>query len=246
MATTQPTALGLPAAITACLFDLDGVLTPTAALHQRAWKEMFDAFLSERGGPNLQTPFTSEDYNLYVDGKPRQEGIRSFLQSRGIELPERAGPGEDSLQSLGERKQAIVVRLLDTEGVTPYPGSVRFATEVRRAGLSSAVVSSSANCRRVLHAARIDGLFDAVVDGDVAARRKLAGKPAPDTFLEGARLLGVAPAAAAVFEDALAGVEAGRAGGFGYVVGVDRVHHAQALREHGADTVVSDLSELLR
>jgi beta-phosphoglucomutase family hydrolase len=240
-------APGLPAAITVCLFDLDGVLTPTALVHKRAWKETFDEYLRTRSKATGEPfhEFTSHDYDEYVDGLPRTDGVRSFLKSRDIELPEQAPQGEESLDSIGERKQELVEKLLSTEGVKPYPGSVRFVAEVRRRGLRSAVVSSSANARRVLQAAKIDGMFDQVVDGQLAKEQQLKGKPAPDTFLAGAKLLGVEPAAAAVFEDALAGVAAGHAGKFGYVVGVDRVDHAQALRDHGADTVVADLGDLL-
>jgi beta-phosphoglucomutase family hydrolase len=241
-------APGLPATITACLFDLDGVLTPTAEVHERAWKETFDEYLQARAKETGEAfhEFTPVDYNEYVDGLPREAGVRAFLKSRNIELPETSGsPDEPSLESIGERKQERVEELLDTEGVRPYPGSLRYAAEIRRRGIRSAVVSSSANARRVLRAARIEKLFDEVVDGQLAKQQKLKGKPAPDTFLAGAKLLGVKPKQAAVFEDALAGVAAGHAGNFGYVIGVDRVDHAQALREHGADKVVEDLAELL-
>jgi beta-phosphoglucomutase family hydrolase len=243
----QPSAPGLPAGITACLFDLDGVLTPTALVHQRAWKETFDDYLRARAKAAGETyhEFSSHDYDEYVDGLPRTEGVRSFLKSREIELPEEAPSGEESLESIGARKQELVEQLLSSEGVTPYPGSVRFVAEVRRLGLRVAVVSSSANARKVLKAAKIDGMFDEVVDGQLAKQQQLKGKPAPDTFLAGAKLLGVEPSAAAVFEDALAGVAAGHAGKFGYVIGVDRADHAQALRDHGADKVVTDLGELL-
>ena len=234
--------LGLPDGISACLFDLDGVLTPTAAVHAAAWKAMFDAFLADRAAAS-RTPFVPfdehADYDEYVDGKPRLAGVRDFLASRSITLTE----GE--VEELGNRKNELVLELLRTHGVEPYEGSVRYLHAARDAGLHRAVVSSSRNCREVLEAAGIDDLFEAQVDGNVAAAEGLAGKPAPDTFLAAARKLGVAPAAAAVFEDALAGVAAGRAGGFGYVVGVDRVGQAGALREHGADVVVEDLAELL-
>jgi beta-phosphoglucomutase family hydrolase len=232
----------LPPGITTCLFDLDGVLTQTAKLHARAWKTMFDAFLRERAQQTGE-PFTEfrlpEDYETYVDGKPRLDGVRSFLASRGIDVP------PDVVEELGTRKNEIVLELIRKEGVEVYEGSVRFVEAARDAGLHRAVVSSSANCRDVLAAARIDHLFEVVVDGVVAEREHLAGKPAPDTFLAAARMLGAEPPAAAVFEDAVAGVEAGRAGGFGHVVGVDRTGHADALREHGADVVVRDLAELL-
>jgi beta-phosphoglucomutase family hydrolase len=228
--------LGLPAAITACLFDLDGVLTTTAELHARAWKEMFDAFLAERGEPPFELP---RDYDQYVDGKPRLDGVRSFLAARGIEA------GEELVRELGERKNAIVLGLIRAGGAQVYEGSRRYAEAARDAGLRRAVVSSSANAREVLAAVGIEDLFEAVVDGVDAKRLGLPGKPAPDMFLEGARALDTPPGAAAVFEDALAGVEAGRRGGFGFVVGVDRTGQAQALRERGADIVVSDLAELL-
>ena len=234
--------LGLPDGISACLFDLDGVLTPTAAVHAAAWKAMFDTFLADRatacGKPFV--PFDEhDDYDEYVDGKPRVAGVRDFLASRGIEMQE----GE--LEALGNRKNQLVLELLRTQGVKPYEGSLRYLQAARDAGLRRAVVSSSRNCREVLQAAGIDDLLEVRVDGNVAADEGLAGKPAPDTFLAAARKLRVEPAAAAVFEDALAGVAAGRAGGFGCVVGVDRVGQAQALRDHGADVVVQDLGELL-
>lgn len=238
--------LGLPAGVTACLFDLDGVLTETAIVHAAAWKEMFDEFLATQPG---QRPFDlSEDYGNYVDGKPRFNGVRDFLTSRGIHLPEGADddpPSADTVHGLGNRKNVLVLDKIRNEGVDPYPGSVRYLQAARDAGLRRAVVSSSANCEDVVRAAGIEDLLEVRVDGQVAEERHLAGKPAPDTFLAAAELLGVPAAAAAVFEDALAGVEAGRAGGFGAVVGVDRVGHADALTEHGATVVVQDLGELL-
>jgi beta-phosphoglucomutase family hydrolase len=243
--------LGLPAGVTACLFDLDGVLTQTAKVHAAAWKEMFDDFLRERAARTGEqfVPFDAEaDYDTYVDGKPRDDGVRSFLASRGIELPEGDPddpPSKETVHGLGRRKNEIVQRLIHEHGVQPYEGSVRYVEAARDAGLRRAVVSSSTNTNEVLAAAGIEGLFERVIDGVVAERERLKGKPAPDTFLAGARALGVEPAGAAVFEDALAGVEAGRAGGFGRVVGVDRVGQAEALRRHGADIVVSDLAELL-
>jgi beta-phosphoglucomutase family hydrolase len=243
--------LGLPAGIRACLFDLDGVLTPTALVHAAAWKQMFDAYLRERAAQTGQPfePFdAAADYERYVDGKPRYDGVRSFLASRGIELSEGtpADPaGAETVCGLGNRKDELVVDLL-RRGVEPYPGSVRYVRAVRDAGLHRAVVSASVHCAEVLEAAGIADLFEVRIDGIVAAERRLRGKPAPDTFLAAAEGLGVPPSAAAVFEDALAGVEAGRAGGFGFVVGVDRVGQAEALREHGADVVVSDLAELLQ
>jgi beta-phosphoglucomutase family hydrolase len=235
----------------ACLFDLDGVLTKTAQLHAAAWKEMFDAYLrqrAERAGEPFVAFDAAADYDEYVDGKPRYEGVQSFLASRGIELP-RGEPSDppdaETVDGLGNRKNEIVLRLIRERGIEPYEGSVRYVHAAREAGLRRAVVSSSTNCREVLIAAGIEDLFEVRIDGVLAERQHLRGKPAPDTFLAGARALGVEPAHAAVFEDALAGVAAGRAGRFGFVVGVDRVGQADALREHGADVVVSDLSELL-
>jgi beta-phosphoglucomutase family hydrolase len=243
--------LKLPDGITTCLFDLDGVLTQTAKIHAQAWKEMFDGFLrdrSERTGEPFREFDRPTDYDEYVDGKPRLQGVCSFLESRGIELP--MGSPTDPLEAetvhaLGTRKNALVVELIHRQGVEPYEGSVRFVEAARDRGLRRAVVSSSTNCEDVLVAAGIDHLFEERVDGVVAERENLAGKPAPDTFLEGARLLGAAPDEAAVFEDALAGVEAGRAGAFGWVVGVDRTGQADALRRRGADIVVQDLADLV-
>lgn len=243
--------LGLPDSVRACLFDLDGVLTQTAKIHAAAWKEMFDGYLRERAERTGErfVPFDEEgDYDEYVDGKPRYDGVRSFLAARGIELPEGAEsdpPEAETVRGLGNRKNELVLRLIRERGVEPYEGSVRYLRAAREAGLRRAVVSSSSNCRDVLAAAGIEGLLEERIDGIVAERERLRGKPAPDTFLAGARALGVEPAEAAVFEDALAGVAAGRAGEFGCVVGVDRAGHAGALRSHGADLVVSDLAELL-
>ena len=243
--------LGLPDSIRGCLFDLDGVLTKTAKVHAAAWKEMFDGFLSERARQTGQpfVPFDPvTDYDEYVDGKPRADGTRSFLASRGIELPdghEDDPPDAPTVYGLGNRKNEIVLRRIREDGVEAYDGSVRYVRAVRAAGLPRAVVSSSTNCRDVLVAAGIEDLFDARIDGVVAEREHLRGKPAPDTFLAGARALGLRPPTAVVFEDALAGVAAGRAGGFGFVVGVDRVGQAEALKEHGADIVVTDLAELM-
>jgi beta-phosphoglucomutase family hydrolase len=243
--------LGLPTGVTACLFDLDGVLTQTAKVHTAAWKQMFDSYLRDRaaaGGEDFVPFDPGADYDQYVDGKPRYEGVRSFLASRGIELPQGSPddpPGAETIDGLGNRKNEIVLALIREHGVEAYEGSVRYVRAAREAGLRRAVVSSSTNCRDVLEAAGIADLFEARIDGVVAEREHLKGKPAPDTFLAGARALGVAPAQAAVFEDALAGVAAGRSGGFACVVGVDRVGQAGALREHGADIVVSDLAELL-
>ncbi len=235
----------------ACLFDLDGVLTRTAAVHAEAWKAMFDAYLRERAA-RADEPFVpfdaADDYERFVNGKPRLDGVQAFLASRAIDLP--AGdpddpPTAETLSGLGARKNALVLRLIRERGVAPYEGSVRFVRSVREGGLRTAVVSSSANCREVLLAAGIEDLFEERVNGLVAERRHLQGKPAPDTFLAAARALGTPPARAAVFEDALAGVAAGRAGGFGWVVGVDRAGQADALRAHGADIVVGDLADLL-
>lgn len=235
----------------ACLFDLDGVLTQTAKIHAAAWKAMFDTYLLQRskrtGEPFV--PFDiATDYTLYVDGKLRQDGVRSFLISRGIAIPEGAvddPPAADTVYGLGTRKNDLVHTIIRRDGVDVYDGSVRFLETVRAAGLATAVVSASRNCREVLAAAGIARFFEVVVDGVVAGERGLRGKPLPDTFLAAAATLGVAPAGAAVFEDAVAGVAAGRAGAFGWVVGVDRTGHADALRANGADIVVSDLSELL-
>ena len=244
--------LDLPDGIRACLFDLDGVLTQTAKIHARAWEQMFDEFLrdwSERTREPFHPFDRPTDYDEYVDGKPRLDGVRSFLQSRGIDLPMGSPsdpPDADTIHGLGRRKNDLVLELIRQEGVEPYEGSVRFAEKAREQGLRRAVVSSSTNCQDVLVAAGIDHLFEARIDGVVAEREGLAGKPAPDTFLAGARALGLQSAEAAVFEDALAGVEAGRAGNFGWVVGVDRTGQAEALRRRGADVVVQDLAELLK
>jgi beta-phosphoglucomutase family hydrolase len=234
---TRPAIGRLPDGIEACLFDMDGVLTETAAVHAAAWKQTFDDFLRRRGEPF--EPFDDADYDEYVDGKPRTDGVRSFLASRGISV------SDDVIGRLADRKNELLLRLLREQGVKAYPGSVRFLRAVRDGGIGTAVVSSSANSREVLEAAGIADLFDARVDGTTIERDHLAGKPAPDSFLAAARELGTEPAAAAVFEDALAGVAAGRSGGFGYVVGVDRAGQADELRRHGADVVVTDLADLL-
>jgi beta-phosphoglucomutase family hydrolase len=244
--------LDLPRGITAYLFDLDGVLTQTAKVHAQAWKEMFDDFLRDWAERHDQ-PFESfdrpTDYDEYVDGKPRLDGVQSFLESRGIDVPMGSPsdpPDAETVHALGTRKNDRVLELIREQGVEPYAGSVRFAEAARDAGVRRAVVSSSTNCEDVLKAAGINHLFEARVDGVVAERENLKGKPAPDTFLEGARMLGAEPAQAAVFEDAQAGVQAGRAGDFGWVVGVDRTGQAEALKRRGADVVVQDLDELLR
>ncbi|MEV6992589.1 beta-phosphoglucomutase family hydrolase [Streptomyces sp. NPDC093228] len=242
------TNLGLPDTVRACLFDLDGVLTKTAVVHAAAWQETFDDFLRRREGPGFRPFDPVADYDEYVDGRPRADGVRSFLASRGIELPEGTEddpPERDTVHGLGSRKNGLLLEKIHTQGVEAYPGSVRYVEAVRAAGLATAVVSSSANCRDILVSVGIEDRFDVRIDGVVAAERRLPGKPHPDTFLAAAHDLGVAPAAAAVFEDALAGMDAGRAGHFAYVVGVDRVGQADALRRHGADTVVDDLAELL-
>jgi len=230
--------LGLPDQITTLLFDLDGVLTKTATVHAKAWKEMFDSYLKERDGDGF-TPFDlHHDYDQYVDGKPREDGVRDFLKSRDIDA-------DDALvKRLGDQKNDLVQKVIARDGVEVYDGSVDYVRRAKDAGLKLAVVSSSANAKPVLESVGILDLFDTVVDGHAVADDGLKGKPAPDTFLEGARRLGAEPAAAAVFEDALAGVEAGRAGAFGFVVGVDRVGQADALSQHGATVVVQDLSDL--
>ena len=243
--------LGLPDGIRAGLFDLDGVLTQTATVHGAAWKEMFDEFLRSRAEQTGEhfVPFdAAADYHRYVDGRPRRDGVRTFLASRGIELPEGApddGPAAATISGLANRKNELVLEIIQRGGVRPFDGSLRYVQAARDAGLRRAVVSASENTRAVLEGAGLDGLFEVRVDGVVARERNLRGKPAPDTFLAAADELGMLPQEAAVFEDALAGVAAGRAGHFGYVVGVDRVGQADALREHGADIVVSDLAELL-
>ena len=254
MSTQEAGRVGLPPGVQACLFDLDGVITQTAKVHAAAWKQMFDGYLEDRaertGEPFV--PFDeAADYPAYADGKLRADGTRSFLESRGIHLLE-GGPGgagdavdEETVQGLGNRKNLLVQQLIRADGVEVYPGSVTYVRAARAAGLATAVVSSSANTRDVLVATGLTGLFDGVVDAQVAWQQHLAGKPAPDTFVEGARLLGVPVDRSVVFEDALAGVEAGRAGGFGWVVGVDRVGHAAGLAAHGADLVVLDLADLL-
>ncbi|MBX4178416.1 beta-phosphoglucomutase family hydrolase [Streptomyces geysiriensis] len=240
------TQLGLPDSIRACLFDLDGVVTKTAVVHAAAWKETFDAFLRERDGADFR-PFTDSDYDEYVDGRPRADGVRTFLASRGIELPD--GDPDDppearTVNGVGNRKNELVLEKIRTDGVEPYEGTLRYIDAVRAAGLATAIVSSSANTRDVLRSIDAERLFDVRVDGVVARERGLPGKPRPDTFLAAARDLGVEPSRAAVFEDALAGMDAGRSGHFGYVVGVDRVGQTDALYAHGADRVVKDLAEL--
>ncbi|MEU6669610.1 beta-phosphoglucomutase family hydrolase [Streptomyces sp. NPDC046727] len=241
------TQLGLPDTVQACLFDLDGVVTKTAVVHAAAWKETFDAFL--RGYEGTQgRPFDAvADYDEYVDGRPRADGVRAFLDSRGIHLPE-GGPGDPpdarTVHGLGNRKNELLLARIRSGGVEAYEGTVRYLEAVRAEGLRTAIVSSSANCRDVLRAVGAEHFFDVRIDGVVAVERNLPGKPHPDTFLAAARDLGVEASRAAVFEDALAGMDAGRAGGFGYVVGVDRTGQTEALYAHGADIVVKDLAEL--
>ncbi|MEU2596651.1 beta-phosphoglucomutase family hydrolase [Streptomyces hirsutus] len=240
------TDLGLPENILACLFDLDGVISRTAAVHAAAWKQAFDAFLRERDGADFR-PFTDSDYAEYVDGRPRVDGVRTFLASRGVGLPLGTPddpPGTATVHGLARHKNELFLERIRSGGVEAYEGTLRYIEAARADGLRTAVVSASANCRDVLRALDAEHLFDARVDGVVAAERHLPGKPHPDTFLAAARDLGVPPGRAAVFEDALAGMDAGRAGRFGYVVGVDRVGRSAALYAHGADRVVTDLAEL--
>jgi beta-phosphoglucomutase family hydrolase len=231
--------LGLPDDIKADLFDLDGVLTQTAKVHAAAWKTMFDEYLRQRDGDGFVAFDAHHDYDEFVDGRPRADGVRSFLKSRGIDAD------EATVKALGDRKNELVLKLIERDGVEPYEGSIRYVHAAKDAGRKLAVVSSSANAKEVLKVVGILDLFDHVVDGHAVAEGGLAGKPAPDTFLAAAAALGVEPTHAAVFEDALAGVQAGRAGSFGVVVGVDRVGQADALAHHGATIVVQDLAELL-
>jgi beta-phosphoglucomutase family hydrolase len=243
--------LGLPDQVTACLFDLDGVLTPTATLHDAAWKDTFDGYLRARAERD-HTKFVefdpADDYNHYVDGKPRENGVRDFLKSRGITLADGAPddpPEAETVYGIGNRKNLILLGRLRSGALAPYPGSLRYLKAAKDAGLRRAVVSSSANTRQVVETTGLARYLEARVDGVTIRTKHLPGKPAPDTFLAAAEILGVDPKNAAVFEDAIAGVQAGRAGGFGYVVGVDRVGQADALRAHGADVVVTDLAELM-
>ncbi|MEV6945109.1 beta-phosphoglucomutase family hydrolase [Streptomyces sp. NPDC051172] len=239
--------LGLPEDIQACLFDLDGVVTRTAVVHAAAWKETFDAFLRGRDGEGFRPFDAVADYDEYVDGRPRADGVRTFLSSRGIELPEGSPddpPDKATVHGLGNRKNVLLLERIRTQGVEAYDGTLRYIEAVRAHGLRTAIVSSSANTRDVLRSIHAEDLFEVRIDGVVAAERKLPGKPRPDTFLEAAHDLGIEPSRAAVFEDALAGMDAGRSGHFGYVVGVDRVGQADALYAHGADVVVKDLAEL--
>ncbi len=242
---------GLPDGVKACLFDMDGVLTQTAVVHAAAWKEMFDEFLRARAESNRTefVPFDAHaEYDAYVDGKPRLDGTRSFLESRGIELPEGKPddpPGTPTIYGLSNRKNDLVLAKLSQGGVQVYEGTVTYIRSVREKGIATAIVSSSANTRQILDSAGLADLFDVRVDGLTATERGLRGKPAPDTFLAAATELRLTASQAAVFEDALAGVEAGRAGHFALVVGVDRVGQADGLAKHGADIVVKDVAELL-
>jgi beta-phosphoglucomutase family hydrolase len=238
--------LGLPDSIRACLFDLDGVLTDTATVHRKAWAATFDPMLAAQGQP----AFSGADYDDYVDGKPRLDGVRDFLASRKIHFPEGSdtdSPDAQTVHGLAARKNDDVLRRIRTEGVQVFPGSQRYLKAAVDVGLRRVVVSSSANTGDVLEVTGLAEYVEARIDGHTIIDTGMPGKPAPDSFLAGARLAQVEPAAAAVFEDATAGVEAGRRGNFGYVIGVNRVDddHAAALRAHGADIVVSDLSDLL-
>src|SRR5499425_840133 len=233
------------------LFDLDGVITNTAKLHAACWKQMFDEYLqkraAERGEPFR--PFDlATDYRLYVDGKPRFDGVRDFLASRGIQLPEGTPndqPEAETVGGLGNRKNDLVNKIIEDKGVEPYEGSVKLLHQVRHQGFKIAVVTSSQNCTAVLKAAKLDHCFDVQVDGNVIHAQHLAGKPAPDTYLMAAKLLGVEPRRAVVIEDALSGVEAGSNGNFGLVIGVARKGNADELRRHGAHLVVNDLGKLV-
>lgn len=247
----RPAALGLPAGVSTLLFDLDGVITKTAVVHAAAWKEMFDEFLEHRAAATgeQQAPFDARsDYDEYVDGKPRYDGVRSFLASRGIVLPDGEPsdpPTAETVCGLGNRKNDLVGELIRRDGVEAYPGTIEYLDASKSAGMRRAVVSSSANCRAILESCGLLDEFEEIMDGVVAAERGIKGKPAPDTFIAAARDLGATLEESVVFEDAIAGVQAGRAGGFGFVVGVDRVGQAAALKENGADVVVQDLEELI-
>lgn len=236
----------------AVLFDLDGVLTSTARVHAACWKKMFDEYLRKRAAERNEPfqPFDIEtDYRLYVDGKPRFDGVRDFLKSRGIRLPEGTQdepPGSETVRGLGNRKNEMVHKAIASGEVEAYAGSVAWVRHLRSAGIKTAVVSSSHNCEAVLKAAGIAGLFDVRVDGEVADRLRLTGKPAPDTYLTAAKQLGVDPKRAVVVEDAISGVQAGRKGSFGLVIGVARHHNGAELKANGADLVVADLGEMLR
>ena len=246
----MPASTITPDRYDAVLFDLDGVLTKTAVVHEAAWKAMFDEYLrqrAQRDGTDFD-PFTDDDYLRYVDGKPRADGVSSFLESRSIAIPHGEAndpPDRETAWGLGNRKDAHFHEILDRQGVEPYDDGVALLRGVRAAGIKTAVVSSSANTLAVLDAAGIADLFDARVDGTTVERLGLAGKPAPDEYLEAARELSVTPARAVVVEDAIAGVQSGRAGAFGLVVGANRRDDAAALRAGGADVAVQDLATLL-
>jgi beta-phosphoglucomutase family hydrolase len=235
----------------AVLFDLDGVITNTAKLHAACWKQMFDEYLQKRANERGEAfrPFDlAMDYRLYLDGKPRFDGVRDFLASRGIKLPEGNSddpPQAETVRGLGNRKNELVSDAIERVGVEAYEGSVHFIDQLRRDGFKIALVTSSENCAAVLKAAKLDSLFDARVDGHMIETQNLAGKPAPDTFLMAARLLGVEPRRAVVVEDAISGVQAGSSGNFGLVIGVARKGNAEELKHHGANVVVNDLSELV-
>ena len=234
----------------AVLFDLDGVITDTASIHASCWKQMFDEYLQKRAtsrGEEFRPFDIDADYRLYVDGKPRFDGVRDFLASRGIQLAQGSPddpPQAETVDGLGNRKNELVNKIIEEKGVQPYAGSVELLHQLRHEGFKIAVVSSSQNCAAVLKAAKLDGFFEVRVDGNVIHAQHLAGKPAPDTFLMAAKLLGAEPKRAIVIEDAISGVEAGSAGGFGLVIGVARKGNAEELRRHGAHLVVNDLGEL--
>src|SRR6516162_983756 len=235
----------------AVLLDLDGVITDTANLHAACWKQMFDEYLQKRATQSGEAfrPFDlATDYRLYVDGKPRFDGVRDFLKSRGIQLPEGSPddpPQVETVGGLGNRKNDLVNEVIEDVGVQPYEGSVQFIHHLRRHGFKIGVVTSSQNCTAVLKAAKLDAFFDVQVDGNMIQAQQLAGKPAPDTFLMAAKLLGVEPTRTVVVEDAISGVQAGSAGNFGLVIGVARKGNAEELKQHGAHLVVSDLGELV-
>jgi beta-phosphoglucomutase family hydrolase len=235
----------------AVLLDLDGVITDTASVHAACWKQMFDEYLQKRATQRGEAfrPFDlTTDYQIYVDGEPRFDGVRDFLTSRGIQLPDGSPddpPQVETVGGLGNRKNALVNKVIEDRGVTPYEGSVKFIRQLRDRGFKIAVVTSSQNCTAVLKAAKLDALFEVRVDGNLIRAQHLAGKPAPDTYLTAAKLLRVDPARAVVIEDAISGVEAGSNGNFGLVIGVARKRNAEELKHHGATLVVSDLGELV-
>jgi beta-phosphoglucomutase family hydrolase len=235
----------------AVLFDLDGVITDTASIHAACWKQMFDEYLQKHATQTGEAfrPFDiAADYRLYVDGKPRYDGVRDFLTSRGIQLPG-GGPDDppeaETVDGLGNRKNELVNKIIEEKGVEPYEGSIELIRQLRHQEFKIAVVTSSQNCTVVLKAAKLDHFFDVQVDGNTIHAQHLAGKPAPDTFLMAARLLAIEPARAIVIEDALSGVEAGRNGNFGLVIGVARKGNGKELHQHGAHIVVNDLAELV-